>query len=60
MFCFRINGRKGWGLAEWDYRHHGGRPRAYSVGDPAWTNDLVKGQICMMNSLTGHELFVDI
>lgn len=42
-YFFRINGRKGWGLAEWDYRHHGGRPRAYSVGDPAWTNDLVKG-----------------
>lgn len=41
--CFRINGRKGWGLAEWDFRHHGGRPRAYSVGDPAWTKDLVKG-----------------
>lgn len=37
MATFRINGRKGWGLAEWEYRHHGGRPRAYSVGDPAWT-----------------------
>lgn len=40
---FRVNGRKGWGFAEWDYRHHGGRPRAYSVTDPAWTADLVKG-----------------
>ncbi|KAK8406860.1 hypothetical protein O3P69_007428 [Scylla paramamosain] len=42
MATYRINGRKGWGLAEWDYRHHGGRPRAYSFTDPAWTADLVK------------------
>ncbi|XP_045128767.1 uncharacterized protein LOC123514740 [Portunus trituberculatus] len=42
MVTYRINGRKGWGLAEWDYRHHGGRPRAYSFTDPAWTADLVK------------------
>ncbi|KAK3863648.1 hypothetical protein Pcinc_030611 [Petrolisthes cinctipes] len=43
MATFRVNGEKGWGLAEWDYRHHGGRPHIYTSHDPAWTVDLVKG-----------------
>lgn len=43
MVTYRINGRKGWGIAEWDYRHHGGRPHIYSSHDPAWTADLIKG-----------------
>ncbi|KAG0722609.1 hypothetical protein GWK47_044177 [Chionoecetes opilio] len=43
MATFRVNGQRGWGLAEWEYRHHGGRPWMYSCSDPAWTADLVKG-----------------
>lgn len=53
---FRVNGRKGWGLAEWDYRHHGGRPRAYSFTDPAWTADLVKGQTSVKDCIAMHVL----
>ncbi|KAK7073873.1 hypothetical protein SK128_024757 [Halocaridina rubra] len=40
---FKLNGRKGWGVTEWDYRHHGGRPHVYAASDPAWTKDIVKG-----------------
>lgn len=26
MCRYRVNGREAWGFAEWEYRHHGGRP----------------------------------
>lgn len=40
---FKLNGRKGWGVTEWYYRHNGGRPHVYAASDPAWTADIVKG-----------------
>ncbi|GAB6023464.1 hypothetical protein CHUAL_008243 [Chamberlinius hualienensis] len=26
MCTYRVNGKRAWGFAEWEYRHHGGRP----------------------------------
>ncbi|CAL4064911.1 unnamed protein product [Meganyctiphanes norvegica] len=42
MASFRLNGQRGWGIAEWEYRYHGGRPQTYIENDPAWTRDLIK------------------
>ncbi|KAB7505170.1 hypothetical protein Anas_01790 [Armadillidium nasatum] len=43
MATFRVNGVKGWGIAEWNYRHQGGRPETYASKDPEWTLSLNKG-----------------
>ncbi|KAL7641049.1 UNVERIFIED_CONTAM: hypothetical protein RMT77_008186 [Armadillidium vulgare] len=43
MATFRVNGIKGWGIAEWNYRHQGGRPETYASKDPEWTLSLNKG-----------------
>ncbi|XP_066995476.1 uncharacterized protein [Anabrus simplex] len=40
---FTVNGVKGWGAAEWQYRHLEGRPAAVSQLDPVWTRDINKG-----------------
>ncbi|XP_068238001.1 uncharacterized protein [Palaemon carinicauda] len=40
---FKLNGKKGWGVTEWHYRHTGGRPHVYTSSDPAWTKDITKG-----------------
>lgn len=40
---FKLNGKKGWGVTEWHYRHTGGRPHVYTSSDPAWTKDMSKG-----------------
>ncbi|XP_037778459.1 uncharacterized protein LOC119575111 [Penaeus monodon] len=40
---FKVNGRRGWGIAEWQYRYKGGRPYSYSSRDPAWASELIKG-----------------
>ena len=40
---FTVNGLKGWGAAEWEYCHLGGRPDHVASSDPSWTKQLVKG-----------------
>ena len=32
----------GWGVSEWHYRHHGGRPEAHSQADPVGIRHLPK------------------
>ncbi|XP_078455460.1 uncharacterized protein LOC144721590 [Lampetra planeri] len=34
LCLFIVNGKRGWGISEWHYRHHGGRPKEYSSTDP--------------------------
>ncbi|KAJ9579215.1 hypothetical protein L9F63_024679 [Diploptera punctata] len=40
---FTVNGVRGWGAAEWEYRHLEGRPDHVSTADPSWTKQLNKG-----------------
>eukprot|EP00062_Callorhinchus_milii_P012665 gi/632959942/ref/XP_007895909.1/ PREDICTED: uncharacterized protein LOC103181315 isoform X2 [Callorhinchus milii] len=30
LATYTVNGVKGWGISEWHYRHHGGRPEKYA------------------------------
>lgn len=40
---FTVNGIPGWGAAEWEYRHLGGRPSAIAASDPPFTHHICKG-----------------
>jgi hypothetical protein len=40
---FTVNGIAGWGAAEWQYRHLGGRPSAVAANDPPYTHHICKG-----------------
>lgn len=43
-FCqFEVNGVKGWGCAEFCYRHLQGRPKSYAQHDPSWAAEIFKG-----------------
>ena len=34
-FCrYEVDGAQGWGVSEWHFRHHGGRPLCYADKDP--------------------------
>ncbi|XP_046986589.1 uncharacterized protein LOC124556662 isoform X2 [Schistocerca americana] len=39
---FKVNGVKGWGAAEWQYRHMGGRPDEVASSDPEWAKSIEK------------------
>jgi len=42
-FCrYRVNGVEGWGVSEWHWRHHGGRPEELAAKDPEHTRNTVK------------------
>ena len=42
-FCsYEVDGVPGWGVSEWHYRHHGGRPSQYAEKDPENVKDVSK------------------
>ena len=42
-FCeYVVDGVPGWGVSEWHYRHHGGRPQHLQDQDPERVKDLPK------------------
>ena len=42
-FCeYEVDGVPGWGVSEWHFRHHGGRPSLYADKDPDHIRNLPK------------------
>ncbi len=42
-FCeFTVDGVRGWGISEWQFRHGGGRPEELRLKDPARTLEAIK------------------
>ena len=42
-FCeYVVDGVPGWGVSEWHYRHHGGRPQHLQNQDPEKVKHLPK------------------
>jgi hypothetical protein len=42
-FCeFTVDGVPGWGVSEWHYRNHGGRPKNLTENDPEYTKNVEK------------------
>ena len=39
---FQMDGVEGWGISEWNYRHHGGRPDVYAQRDPEHLKEVEK------------------
>ena len=42
-YCrYVIDGVPGWGVSEWHFRHHGGRPKELEEKDPEYTKNVAK------------------
>jgi hypothetical protein len=42
-FCeFTVDGVPGWGVSEWHYKNHTGRPKEYAETDPEHTKNVEK------------------
>ena len=42
-FCkYEVDGVPGWGVSEWQYRNHGGRPSSYADKDPEYVKNQSK------------------